>query len=48
MGIRIFFKERKSTKWMKFLEEVAKKNMPLDSYTWTHSEANLTDAQVTD
>ncbi|MGY0426452.1 MAG: heme-binding domain-containing protein [Polaribacter sp.] len=27
-------------------EEVAKKEMPLDSYTWTHTEANLTQQQI--
>ncbi len=27
--------------------EIEKKEMPLDSYTWTHDEANLTPEQVT-
>ena len=27
-------------------EEVAKKKMPLESYTYTHSEANLTQDQI--
>ena len=25
---------------------VESKEMPLDSYTWTHREANLSDAQI--
>ena len=27
-------------------EEVKKKKMPLDSYTWTHSEANLSQDEI--
>jgi hypothetical protein len=27
---------------------VEEKEMPLPSYTWTHSEAKLTDAQISD
>ena len=38
--------KRKEHKMDELYEEVEKKNMPLDSYTWTHSEANLTDAQI--
>jgi hypothetical protein len=38
--------KRKEHKMDELHEEVEKKNMPLDSYTWTHSEANLTDTQV--
>ena len=39
--------KRKEHKFEELYEEVEKKNMPLDSYTWTHSDANLTDAQIT-
>ena len=28
------------------IEMVEKKDMPLPSYTWSHSEAKLTDAQI--
>lgn len=38
--------KRKEHKMDELYEEVEKKNMPLDSYTWTHSEANLTDVQI--
>ena len=38
--------KKKEHKMEELYEEVEKKNMPLNSYTWTHSEANLTDAQV--
>lgn len=38
--------KKKEHKMEELFEEVEKKNMPLDSYTWTHSEANFTDAQV--
>lgn len=38
--------KRKEHKMEEVFEEVEKKNMPLDSYTWTHSEASLTDAQI--
>lgn len=38
--------KRKEHKMDELHEEVAKKNMPLDSYTWTHSEANLTQDQI--
>jgi len=38
--------KKKEHKMEEVFEEVEKKNMPLDSYTWTHTEANLTDAQV--
>jgi len=38
--------KRKEHKMEEVWEEVEKKKMPLDSYTWTHSEANLTDEQI--
>ena len=38
--------KRKEHKFEEIYEEVEKKNMPLDSYTWTHGEANLTDVQI--
>ncbi|MFT5762055.1 MAG: hypothetical protein ACI8WA_001179 [Polaribacter sp.] len=38
--------KKKEHKMEEFYEQVEKKEMPLDSYTWTHSEANLTDAQI--
>lgn len=38
--------KRKEHKMEEVWEEVKKKEMPLDSYTWTHSEANLTDEQI--
>ena len=38
--------KRKEHKMEEVFEEVEKKNMPLDSYTWTHTEANLTEAQI--
>jgi uncharacterized protein YxeA len=38
--------KRKEHKFEEIWEEVEKKEMPLESYTYTHSEANLTDAQI--
>ena len=38
--------KRKEHKMDEVWEEVKKKEMPLDSYTWTHSEANLTPEQI--
>ena len=38
--------KRKAHKMEEVYEEVAEKEMPLPSYTWTHSEANLSDAQI--
>ena len=38
--------KKKEHKMDELHEEVEKKNMPLDSYTWTHSEANLTKQQI--
>lgn len=37
---------RKEHKFEELWEEVEKKKMPLDSYTWVHSEANLTKEQI--
>mgnify|MGYP000120828834 CR=1 FL=1 len=38
--------KRKEHKMDELYEMVEKKEMPLDSYTWTHSEANLTQDQI--
>tara|TARA_R110002049_G_scaffold3795_3_gene27498 strand:- start:32771 stop:33238 length:468 start_codon:yes stop_codon:yes gene_type:complete len=38
--------KRKDHKFEELIEMVEDKEMPLKSYTWTHSEANLTDAQI--
>ncbi len=38
--------KKKEHKMDELHEEVAEKKMPLDSYTWTHSEANLTQDQI--
>ncbi|KGL62730.1 heme-binding domain-containing protein [Polaribacter sp. Hel1_85] len=38
--------KKKEHKMDELHEEVEKKKMPLDSYTWTHSEANLTQEQI--
>ncbi len=38
--------KRKDHKFEELIEMVEAKEMPLKSYTWTHSEANLTDAQI--
>ena len=38
--------KKKEHKMDELHEEVEKKKMPLDSYTWTHSEANLTQSQI--
>lgn len=38
--------KKKAHKMNELYEEVEKGEMPLDSYTWTHSEANLTPKQV--
>lgn len=37
---------RKDHKFEELIEEVEEGEMPLASYTWTHSDANLTDAQL--
>ncbi|WCO00337.1 heme-binding domain-containing protein [Psychroserpens ponticola] len=38
--------KKKDHKLDELIEMVEDKVMPLDSYTWTHSEAKLTDAQI--
>jgi len=38
--------KRKEHKMDELYEEVEKGEMPLDSYTWTHAEANLTQDQI--
>lgn len=38
--------KRKEHKMDELYEEVEKGEMPLDSYTWTHSEANFTQEQI--
>ena len=39
--------KKKEHKMDELIEEVEEKKMPLDSYTYTHSDANLTDEQIT-
>lgn len=38
--------KKKDHKLDELIEMVEDKTMPLDSYTWTHTEAKLTDAQI--
>lgn len=38
--------KRKEHKFEEIWEEVEKKHMPLNSYTWMHSEANLSKEQI--
>lgn len=38
--------KKKDHKLDELIEMVEAKEMPLNSYTWTHSEAKLTDAQI--
>ena len=38
--------KRKDHKMDELHEEVAEKEMPLNSYTWTHQEANLSQEQI--
>jgi hypothetical protein len=38
--------KKKDHKLDELIEMVEKKEMPLNSYTWTHSEAKLTDEQI--
>ena len=38
--------KRKDHKFEELIEMVEAKEMPLPSYTWTHSEANLTEEQI--
>ena len=39
--------KRKDHKFDELIEMVEDKEMPLPSYTWTHGDAKLTDAQIT-
>lgn len=38
--------KRKDHKFEELIEMVEDKTMPLNSYTWTHTEAKLTEAQI--
>ncbi|MEM5564403.1 heme-binding domain-containing protein [Psychroserpens sp. AS72] len=38
--------KKKEHKIHELIEEVEEKNMPLESYTYTHGDANLTDEQI--
>ncbi|MBT8269389.1 MAG: heme-binding domain-containing protein [Flavobacteriaceae bacterium] len=38
--------KKKDHKLEEVVEEVKKKHMPLDSYTWIHSDAKLTEEQI--
>ena len=38
--------KRKDHKFEEIAEEVEEKKMPLPSYTWTHGDANLSEAQI--
>lgn len=38
--------KRKDHKFEELIEMVEDKEMPLNSYTWTHTEAKLTEAQI--
>ncbi|TYA92213.1 heme-binding domain-containing protein [Seonamhaeicola marinus] len=38
--------KRKDHKFEELIEMVEDKTMPLNSYTWTHKEAKLTDSQI--
>lgn len=38
--------KKKDHKLDELIEMVEEKEMPLNSYTWTHTEANLSDAQI--
>ena len=39
--------KKKDHKMEEIMDLVKSKEMPLDSYTWTHAEARLTDEQIT-
>lgn len=39
--------KKKDHKLEELIEMVEEKEMPLNSYTWTHTEANLSDEQIT-
>ncbi|MEZ4796308.1 MAG: heme-binding domain-containing protein [Flavobacteriaceae bacterium] len=38
--------KKKDHKFEELIEMIEKKEMPLDSYTWTHADAKLTDDQI--
>ena len=38
--------KKKDHKLDELIEEVEEKHMPLNSYTWTHGDANLSDEQI--
>ncbi|RNC87003.1 MAG: cytochrome C [Winogradskyella sp.] len=38
--------KKKDHKFDELIEEVEEKEMPLNSYTWTHGDARLTDTQI--
>ena len=38
--------KRKDNKFEELIEMVEEKDMPLPSYTWTHTDARLSDAQI--
>jgi hypothetical protein len=40
--------KKKDHKFEELIEMVEEKEMPLPSYTWTHTEAKLSDAQIKD
>ena len=40
--------KKKDHKFEELIEMVEEKEMPLPSYTWTHSEAKLSDSQIED
>ncbi|MEO8934197.1 MAG: heme-binding domain-containing protein [Xanthomarina sp.] len=40
--------KKKDHKFEEFIEVLEKKEMPLPSYTWTHSEAKLSETQIQD
>lgn len=39
--------KKKAHKLEEFVEEVKEKHMPLDSYTWLHNDAKLSEEQIT-
>ena len=43
----LYSPKKKAHKMEELIEEVKEHKMPLESYTWMHSEANLTDDQIT-
>lgn len=43
----LYSPKKKAHKMEELIEEVKEHKMPLDSYTWMHSEADLTEDQIT-